>query len=198
MAHSHFSAPIFLKLHRTGNFQARTRQEAVEYLKHFWPAERTVHYRQAKVLCHAALDGIVEPETARVALIDAAHRAGILANGRGVDGVMSNTSYVSDGIAWGNEARVENDELEVTETDLIGYYRARDILDDVALSPSRKRALLAYWASDMHAVAGSPSLRNIRGVAVTVDSILDALCSLDAEIDQAAMNRATTEVGQSW
>lgn len=198
MAHSHFSAPIFLKLFRTGNFQARTPREAVEYLEHFWPAERTVHYRQAKVLCHAAVDGTVEAETARVAVIDAAHRAGILAKSREVDGVMSNTSYVSDGAAWRSHVSVEEDELEVTEADMIGYYRARDILDDLALSPSRKRALLAYWASDMHAVAGSPSLRSIRGVAVTVDSILDALCSLDAEIDQAAMNSATTDVGQSW
>src|SRR6476620_7423186 len=76
---------------------------------------------------------------------------------------------------------------EVTDSDLVGYYRAKDILDDPSLSPSRKRAMLAYWASDANAVSGAPALRSIRGVTVTIDSLFEAMAAIDSEVDQAAM-----------
>jgi len=76
---------------------------------------------------------------------------------------------------------------EVTHADLVGYWKAADIVSDPALSTTRKRALLAYWASDIHAVAGAPALRSARGVTVTIDSLLDALAAFDDEVDAAAM-----------
>ena len=69
---------------------------------------------------------------------------------------------------------------DVTDSDLIGYFKPRDIANDMALPISRRRELLAYWASDIHAVAGSPALRSYNfGVTVSIDEILDALKSLD-------------------
>ena len=73
---------------------------------------------------------------------------------------------------------------EVTDGDLRGYFRPRDVADDPALPLSRRRELLAYWASDIHAVAGSPALRAIAaGPAVSIDDIMDALKSLDEKFD---------------
>jgi hypothetical protein len=69
---------------------------------------------------------------------------------------------------------------DVTDSDLIGYFKPRDIANDMALPIGRRRELLAYWASDIHAVAGSPALRSYNfGVTVSIDEILDALKSLD-------------------
>lgn len=69
---------------------------------------------------------------------------------------------------------------DVTDSDLIGYFQPRNIANDVALPISRRRQLLAYWASDIHAVVGSPALRSHNfGVTVSIDEILDALKSLD-------------------
>ena len=76
---------------------------------------------------------------------------------------------------------------DVSESDFVGYFRAADILDDPSLSASRKKALLAFWASDINAVAGTPGLRSVRGVTVSIDSLFEAMSRLDLEIDQAAM-----------
>ena len=64
---------------------------------------------------------------------------------------------------------------------------------------SRKRAMLAHWASDIHAVAGVPAFRNVRGVTVSIDSLLEALAKLDDEIDAAAMPvQAPNGQSSSW
>lgn len=71
-----------------------------------------------------------------------------------------------------------------TDSDLIGYSRPQDLANDHALTVSRRRELLAFWASDIHAVAGSPALRSYDfGVAVSIDEIFDALKSLDDQYD---------------
>jgi hypothetical protein len=80
---------------------------------------------------------------------------------------------------------------EVTDADLVGYWRAADIVSDPAISVTRKRALLAFWASDIHAVAGAPALRSARGVTVSIDSLFDALAALDDEVDAASMSYGT-------
>jgi hypothetical protein len=87
---------------------------------------------------------------------------------------------------------------EVSDADLVGYWRASDILGDPALSTSRKRALLAHWASDINAVAGSPALRCVRGVTVTIDSLLEALARLDNEVDLAAMPVDAAKSQRTW
>ena len=94
MGHRSFSKPVFLKLHRTGNFQARSPWEALEYLDLHWPGARTAHYRQARALCDAAINGLVDAEEARKAVVDAAQRAQILASGWQVDGQVRNTVYI--------------------------------------------------------------------------------------------------------
>lgn len=193
MGHSSFSKPLFLKLHDTGNFQARNAWEAHEYLDLHWPSARTAHYRQAKALCRAAVDGLVDAEAARQALIDAAQRAGLLASKWEVGGRPTQTSYIAVNPAAGTAA-----DDDVSDSDLIGYNRAKDILNDPSLSPSRKKALLAYWASDIHAVAGAPGLRSARGVTVSIDSLFAAMSELDAEIDQAAMVLNAPHSGDSW
>jgi hypothetical protein len=198
MGHRPFSKPVFLKLRHTGNFQARSAWEAHEYLDLHWPAARTAHYRQARALCQSAVDGIVDAEVARRAVIDAAARAGLLATKWEVDGQGANTSYAAVRDTWQLPDQHTTDEDEVTDSDLVGYYRAADILDDLALSPSRKKALLAYWASDIHAVGGAPALRCARGVTVTIDSLFEAMAKLDDEIDQAAMLSNSAGSNRSW
>ena len=84
-----------------------------------------------------------------------------------------------------------------TDSDLIGYFRPYDIANDHSLPVSRRRELLAFWASDIHAVVGVPALRSYAfGVAVSIDEIMDALKSLDDQYDlppqqQGSGGRAT-------
>ena len=56
-----------------------------------------------------------------------------------------------------------------------------EVVRNPTLEPEVKRAILASWASDRVAIAGSPALRRPPGTErpVTVDEILDALKSLD-------------------
>ncbi len=77
----------------------------------------------------------------------------------------------------------------VSDSDLIGYFKPSEIVHDPVLTLARKRQLLAYWASDIHAVAGAPSLRSYAfGSAVTIDDIQAALRELDTMVDPAAIS----------
>ncbi|GAA0005925.1 hypothetical protein [Bradyrhizobium diazoefficiens] len=62
------------------------------------------------------------------------------------------------------------------------FEHPRDVVSHPALSLSEKRAILASWASDASAIASCPSLRAPEGLKapVTIDEILEALCSLDS------------------
>lgn len=76
----------------------------------------------------------------------------------------------------------------VSDSDLIGFWRPRDIVRDPVLTLARKRQLLAYWASDIHAVTGQPALRSCaHGPTVLIDDIQAALCELDTMVDPSAM-----------
>lgn len=56
-----------------------------------------------------------------------------------------------------------------------------EIVDHPAMSDAEKRAALASWASDTHAVEGVPALRQLEsGAIVRADDILAALRRLDA------------------
>jgi hypothetical protein len=61
------------------------------------------------------------------------------------------------------------------------FTHPRTVLDHPGMSLSRKRAVLAAWASDACAVEGRSAWRRIpqTGALVTVDDILDALQALD-------------------
>jgi hypothetical protein len=85
------------------------------------------------------------------------------------------------------EAFVAGDSF-VSDSDLIGFHHPHEIVEDPVLTVSRKRQLLAYWASDIHAVVGAPALRTYAfGSTVTIDQIMDALKSLDERVDAAAI-----------
>ncbi|MGM4961591.1 hypothetical protein ACT4MK_01265 (plasmid) [Bradyrhizobium barranii] len=57
----------------------------------------------------------------------------------------------------------------------------KDVVDHPALTLAEKRAILASWASDASAIASCPSMRAPAGFKkpVSIDEILDALCTLD-------------------
>jgi len=61
------------------------------------------------------------------------------------------------------------------------FEHPRDVVADLTLSLSEKRAILASWASDASAIASWPSLRAPNGVRdpVPIDDILEALYALD-------------------
>ena len=60
------------------------------------------------------------------------------------------------------------------------WSKPAQVLRDPALSTDEKRALLASWASDAHAVEDAPSLRRLEdGTVLHIDSILEALKALD-------------------
>ncbi|MEH2487961.1 hypothetical protein [Bradyrhizobium sp. AZCC 2230] len=61
------------------------------------------------------------------------------------------------------------------------YDHPRDVVQDPTISISEKRAILASWASDAASVASNPALRTLPGAnsIVTIDEILEALCTLD-------------------
>ena len=188
MGHRPFSKPVFLKMNHIGNFQARSAWEELEYLDLHWPQARTAHFRRARALCQSAVDGHVDSELARRALADAAQRAGLLATGWEVDGVRSNTVF----IATRPISSRDDDDDHVTDVDLIGYNHPREIVRDPALAPSRKKQMLAFWGSDIHAVAGAPALRCVRGVTATVDDVGKAMAAVDNEIDPAAIRSGTS------
>jgi hypothetical protein len=56
-----------------------------------------------------------------------------------------------------------------------------DVARHPTFEPEVKRAILASWASDAHAVESQPSLRRPADVPepVSIDDVLAALCSLD-------------------
>jgi len=78
----------------------------------------------------------------------------------------------------------------VSDSDLIGFRRPREVVHDPMLTLGRKRQLLAYWASDIHAVPGSPALRSYAfGPTVSIDDIQAALRELDDMVDLPAIDR---------
>ncbi len=85
--------------------------------------------------------------------------------------------------------RLDDDsDMIVSDSDLIGYYKPSEIVHDPMLTLARKRQLLAYWASDIHAVRGAPALRSYAfGAAVPIDDIMAALRELDTMVDAAAI-----------
>ncbi|AZO81896.1 hypothetical protein B5U98_27020 [Bosea sp. Tri-39] len=61
------------------------------------------------------------------------------------------------------------------------YRRPRDVLEDRALTPGERRAILSSWASDACAVTSCPQLRHPDFAAepVSFDEVMDALIALD-------------------
>lgn len=75
-----FSKPVLLHLNRGRMvcFRAANAADALDYLKRFWPGQRTREYRRAYAICQSALDNLVSAESARAYLVAAAERADVL------------------------------------------------------------------------------------------------------------------------
>ncbi len=74
-----------------------------------------------------------------------------------------------------------------------------DVLTDPLLCRDEKRAILASWASDARAVPDAPSLRRLdNGEIVTVDSVLDAIRSLDSDASSAVVSSAIPSSGHPF
>ena len=80
------------------------------------------------------------------------------------------------------DAFYPSDEYETAGDQAFGPNRwlPDDIVADPSLRTEQKRAILASWASDAHAVADAPALRQLDdGTLLDIDTILDALKRLD-------------------
>lgn len=68
---------------------------------------------------------------------------------------------------------------------LWGFSYPHQVLQDPDMSMEEKRAVLAAWASDVHAVESMPTMRHLPGTPypVTFSSIMDARLRLDREIE---------------
>src|SRR3569833_2812147 len=81
---------------------------------------------------------------------------------------------------------------QVTDGDLIGYDRPSDVVEDPELTIARKRELLAYWASDIHAIPNVPALRSLSfGKTANIDDIQAALRRLDEMVPPVALRSVT-------
>jgi hypothetical protein len=69
---------------------------------------------------------------------------------------------------------------DATDPRTLAFNHPDDVLHDRRLTAEEKRATLAAWASDAHAVPNVPALRQLpSGAIVNVDTVLTALRSLD-------------------
>lgn len=62
------------------------------------------------------------------------------------------------------------------------FRHPREVLSHPALTPAEKRAILASWASDAHAMENAPALRCLSGCKaepVSLEAVLAALTTLD-------------------
>jgi len=78
MGHRPFNIPIFLKLDSVANYCANSPWEALDYLDVHWPGARTEKFERARAVCQLAIDGWVDPEVARDAVIAAARECQVL------------------------------------------------------------------------------------------------------------------------
>lgn len=73
-----------------------------------------------------------------------------------------------------------------------------DLLESDALSLEEKRAALASWASDSHAVEGVPALRQLEsGAVVPLEEILSALRRLDLRVSGEPPGRPRPRLARS-
>jgi hypothetical protein len=66
------------------------------------------------------------------------------------------------------------------KVDDVFFLHPEDVVSEPSLATHEKRAILAAWASDAHAVENMPTLRRLEsGAIVKLDDIIDALKRLD-------------------
>ena len=74
------------------------------------------------------------------------------------------------------------------------YDSPADVLNDSELSAAEKRVILSSWASDIYTVESCPWLREVPGIAHTIQlkDIFAALRQLDPDEDDEPPPRGTT------
>ena len=109
MAQVPFSRPLLLKLQHDRVFAASTPHDALDYLDRHWPGRRTAHFRHARALCEATVNGSASIEEARGALRDAAQRASLL-----VEDWTPATAQATESLSarWQQEAAEEVDDAD--------------------------------------------------------------------------------------
>ncbi|TIN01310.1 MAG: hypothetical protein E5Y34_10410 [Mesorhizobium sp.] len=74
-----------------------------------------------------------------------------------------------------------------------------DVLNEETMTIGAKRALLAFWASDIHAVPDNPALRQLdNGAIVEVSDILRALHLLDESGRETRVSKVSASVSLSF
>jgi hypothetical protein len=73
---------------------------------------------------------------------------------------------------------------------IVNLQHPSEVLVHPDLNADERRAILAGWASDVHAVEDAPWLRQLEnGARIPIDEILGALSQLDDEPASAALRR---------
>lgn len=91
---------------------------------------------------------------------------------------------------------LDEDDLPVGRSDLVGYYHPREIVADASLSIERRRSLLAFWMSDANALSGVPWLRSSGHVTASLADLRKALDDLD-EVEAMLASRAAVRSQQT-
>ena len=78
------------------------------------------------------------------------------------------------------------------------YGHPRGVVEDENLSPSEKRAILSFWASDACAVELMPALRKPPGLAApaSFDEVMEALQLLDKQLARPTSNAAARSANE--
>ena len=84
--------------------------------------------------------------------------------------------------------------LEWRVTTAAAFNHPDDVLSHPGLTVGEKRAVLASWASDAHAVDDMPWLRQLDcGARMPLSDVLSALRSLDAEEKRTSLRAAESK-----
>ena len=71
------------------------------------------------------------------------------------------------------------------------FRHPRDVVRDLRLTTSEKRAILSSWAAGSCAIEPLPALRPGSGRRVRFDDVIDALCDLDRKPEDIAIERGS-------
>ncbi len=95
-----------------------------------------------------------------------------------------NGTQIPGGNFFNDISRPKRVHAEAPPSHTTGFMHPDEVTADLWLTPAEKREVLASWASDAHAVADAPALRQLgNGAIVRVDDILQALKCLDDDQD---------------
>src|SRR5712671_542784 len=89
------------------------------------------------------------------------------------------------------------DDVQSGNIPSLRYGAPQDVLSDPVLTKSEKRDVLRRWALDAYAYEASPSNRNAKPHASSVDEIIDALIALDESELRRFIERASKSTARA-